>query len=158
MDGDNKPSKMLRPLALKCFSSMGVNALSANPAGLFLNKHYNKRLQNYDVRLGTNGGDEWSWNRGALRLFYNSDHGLGAQASCLPFVSGARQTTVAETYPEDQVLRSPRDASGVSRARAASRMLALPVLHAFAANRMACTPRTNAANNHFTVLASVEIV
>ncbi len=52
---------------------LGVNALSATPAGLFVNKHYNKRLQNYDIRLGTNGGDEWSWNRGALRLFYNSD-------------------------------------------------------------------------------------
>ncbi len=50
-----------------------LNALSANPSDLFLNKHYNKRLQNYDIRLGTNGGDEWSWHRGALRLFYNSD-------------------------------------------------------------------------------------
>ncbi len=61
-----------------------------------------------DIRLGTNDGDEWSWNRGALRLFYHSDDGLGAQASCLLFASGARQTTVAESYPEDQVIRSPR--------------------------------------------------
>ncbi|MBL8208014.1 MAG: RHS repeat-associated core domain-containing protein, partial [Blastocatellia bacterium] len=53
---------------------LGVNALSANPGGLFVNKHYNKRLQNYDIRVGNNGADEWSWNRGALRLFYNSDY------------------------------------------------------------------------------------
>ena len=66
----------------------GVNALSANPAGLFLNKHYSKRLQNYDIRLGTNGGDEWSWNRGALRLYSPT----GAQASRLP---RARATPLA---------------------------------------------------------------
>ena len=53
---------------------LGVNALSANPGGLFVNKHYNKRLQNYDIRVGNNGADEWTWNRGALRLFYNSDY------------------------------------------------------------------------------------
>ena len=63
---------------------LGVNALSANLGGLFLNKHYNKRLQNYDTRLGTNGGDEWTLNRGWLRMFYNSD-----QTDYNPVPSGA---------------------------------------------------------------------
>ena len=55
-------------------------------------------------------GDEYSFVRAmeALRLFYHSDDGPGAPAPCLPFASGGRQTTVAESYPEDQVIRSPR--------------------------------------------------
>ncbi len=43
---------------------------------LYHNMHYNKRQQLYDIRLGSNTdgmGTEWTWNRGALRLFYNSD-------------------------------------------------------------------------------------
>jgi hypothetical protein len=63
----------------------------------------------------------------------------------------------AESYPEDQVIRSPRLPSGVVRARAASRMLALPVFHALAASRMLAHQEANAANNRFTALACVEI-
>ncbi len=43
---------------------------------LYHNMHYNKRQQLYDIRLGSNAdgmGTEWTWNRGALRMFYNSD-------------------------------------------------------------------------------------
>lgn len=43
---------------------------------LYHNLHYNKRQQLYDIRLGSNAdgmGTEWTWNRGALRMFYNAD-------------------------------------------------------------------------------------
>ncbi len=41
---------------------------------LFHNRHYNRRGQLFDARLGTSGTDEWSWNRGALRMYFNSDN------------------------------------------------------------------------------------
>jgi YD repeat-containing protein len=44
---------------------------------LYHNKHYNNRQQMYDIRLGTNGADEWTWNRGALRMFYDSNYAYG---------------------------------------------------------------------------------
>ncbi len=44
---------------------------------LYHNRHYNNLGQLYDVRLGTNGGDEWSWNRGALRIFYGANSAVG---------------------------------------------------------------------------------
>ncbi len=52
--------------------------VSANvPNGIWHNTHYNNRLQMTDTRIGTNindgQGQEWTWNRGALRMFYNSD-------------------------------------------------------------------------------------
>jgi YD repeat-containing protein len=40
---------------------------------LYHNRHYNRRGQLFDVRLGTSSSDEWSWNRGALRMYFNSD-------------------------------------------------------------------------------------
>jgi RHS repeat-associated protein len=55
-------------------------------AGLFHRRHYNKRHQLYDIRLGTSDStlldgenpNDWQyatggWDRGALRLFYTSD-------------------------------------------------------------------------------------
>lgn len=44
---------------------------------LYHNRHFNNRGQLYDVRLGTNGGDEWTWNRGALRIFNNLSYNVG---------------------------------------------------------------------------------
>jgi RHS repeat-associated protein len=44
---------------------------------LYHNRHYNNRHQPYDVRLGTEAGDEWSWNRGALRTFYDGNYANG---------------------------------------------------------------------------------
>ena len=44
---------------------------------LYLNKHYNNRLQMYDIRLGTSSSDEWEWNRGALRYYYASNYAWG---------------------------------------------------------------------------------
>lgn len=41
---------------------------------LYHNCHYNRRGQLYDVRLSTSSTDEWSWNRGALRMYFNSDY------------------------------------------------------------------------------------
>ncbi len=44
---------------------------------LYHNRHFNNRGQLYDVRLGTNGGDEWTWNRGALRIYNNASYIVG---------------------------------------------------------------------------------
>lgn len=44
---------------------------------LYHNRHFNNRGQLYDVRLGTNGGDEWTWNRGALRIYNNANSTVG---------------------------------------------------------------------------------
>lgn len=44
---------------------------------LYHNRHYNNLGQLYDVRLGTNGGDEWTWNRGALRIYYGANSAVG---------------------------------------------------------------------------------
>jgi len=48
---------------------------------LYHNRHYNNRQQLYDVRLGTGVNDgqgtEWTWNRGAIRLFYGSNWAYG---------------------------------------------------------------------------------
>jgi RHS repeat-associated protein len=46
-------------------------------ATLYLNRHFNSRGQLYDVRVGTNPGDEWTWNRGALRFYYSTDYAYG---------------------------------------------------------------------------------
>jgi RHS repeat-associated protein len=66
-----------------------ITAITYNPAGqplreswptntaLYLNRHYNNRLQNYDIRLGTSSTDEWGWNRGALRYYYASNYAWG---------------------------------------------------------------------------------
>ncbi|MGH9914634.1 MAG: hypothetical protein ACRD63_05015, partial [Pyrinomonadaceae bacterium] len=41
---------------------------------LYHNRHYSVvRGQLSDVRLGTNGGDEFSWDRGVLQMFYSSN-------------------------------------------------------------------------------------
>ena len=45
------------------------------------------------------------------------DYATGAQASRLPFASAAMQTIVARKYAQDKMIRSPRHASGVARAR-----------------------------------------
>lgn len=44
---------------------------------LYHNRHFNNRGQLYDVRLGTNGSDEWTWNRGALRIYNNANSTVG---------------------------------------------------------------------------------
>jgi RHS repeat-associated protein len=44
---------------------------------LYHNRHYNNRLQPYDIRLGTEAADLWTWNRGALRLFYDANYAYG---------------------------------------------------------------------------------
>jgi RHS repeat-associated protein len=66
-----------------------ITAITYNPAhqplkeswgtntALYLNRHYNNRLQNYDIRLGTSATDEWEWNRGALRYYYSSNYAWG---------------------------------------------------------------------------------
>jgi RHS repeat-associated protein len=48
-------------------------------APLYHNRHYNARGQLYDVRLGTGSdqGVEWTWNRGAIRTFYDSNFAYG---------------------------------------------------------------------------------
>ena len=40
---------------------------------LYLNLHYNNRLQMADLRLGDNSNDEWNWSRGALTFFHGSN-------------------------------------------------------------------------------------
>jgi RHS repeat-associated protein len=66
-----------------------VDGIRYNPAGqvtrqrletqtpLYRNLHYNLRGQLYDSRLGTEAGDEWTWNRGALRIYLTSDLAYG---------------------------------------------------------------------------------
>jgi hypothetical protein len=39
---------------------------------LYLELHYNKRLQMVDQRLGS-VNDEWNWNRGALIFYYGTN-------------------------------------------------------------------------------------
>jgi len=39
-------------------------------APLYLNLHYNNRLQLVDTRLGDSSTDEWNWSRGALISYY----------------------------------------------------------------------------------------
>jgi RHS repeat-associated protein len=40
---------------------------------LYLNIHYNNRLQLADLRLGDNSNDEWNWSRGALTFFHGGN-------------------------------------------------------------------------------------
>ena len=39
---------------------------------LYLNLHYNNRLQMVDLRLGSNPSDEYDWSRGALIFYYGT--------------------------------------------------------------------------------------
>lgn len=51
---------------------------------LYHNQHYNVRGQLYDTRVGsgTDGnGSEWTWNRGALQMYYEPSYTLGASGS-----------------------------------------------------------------------------
>jgi RHS repeat-associated protein len=50
------------------------NELTGSSVQLYHNMHYNRRGQLFDVRLGTSSTDEWTWNRGAIRVYFNSDH------------------------------------------------------------------------------------
>ncbi len=50
---------------------------------LYLNLHYNNRLQMVDLRLGNSSSDEWNWSRGALIFYY----GPTAVANWNPFYS-----------------------------------------------------------------------
>jgi YD repeat-containing protein len=52
---------------------------------LYHNLHYNKRRQLVDNRLGTNGADEWTWNRAALINYYS----LAAASAGNPFLDSA---------------------------------------------------------------------
>jgi len=38
---------------------------------LYHNLHYNSRMQLVDIRLSSDSGDEWNWNRGALITYYS---------------------------------------------------------------------------------------
>jgi RHS repeat-associated protein len=40
---------------------------------LYLNLHYNNRLQMVDLRLGDSSTDEWNWARGALVFYYGTN-------------------------------------------------------------------------------------
>ena len=40
---------------------------------LYLNLHYNNRLQMVDLRLGDSPTDEWNWTRGALIFYYGAN-------------------------------------------------------------------------------------
>jgi len=40
---------------------------------LYLNLHYNNRLQMVDLRLGSSSTDEWNWGRGALIFYYGTN-------------------------------------------------------------------------------------
>lgn len=61
--------------------NFGVNATTNNPNGLWHNMHYNNRLQLYDIRLGSGindgQGQEWTWNRGAIQIYYGSNWAYG---------------------------------------------------------------------------------
>ncbi|HKQ75463.1 MAG TPA: RHS repeat-associated core domain-containing protein [Blastocatellia bacterium] len=68
------------------YTSAGLMAQEKFQAGtgsqLYHNLHYNNRLQLYDARLGTGSGidgqtTEWTWNRGALRMYYSSNWAYG---------------------------------------------------------------------------------
>jgi RHS repeat-associated protein len=48
---------------------------------LYHNLHYNIRQQLYDSRLGTNSGDEFTWNRGALQFFYSTNQVWGGSGT-----------------------------------------------------------------------------
>ena len=54
--------------------NFGVNVSANTPNGIWHNTHYNNRLQMSDTRIGTGindgQGQEWTWNRGAIRMFY----------------------------------------------------------------------------------------
>jgi RHS repeat-associated protein len=58
--------------------NFGVNVSTAVPNGIWHNTHYNNRLQMTDARIGTGindgQGQEWTWNRGAIRLFYDGNN------------------------------------------------------------------------------------
>jgi RHS repeat-associated protein len=41
---------------------------------LYHKRHYNTRGQLYDVRLSSDAVDEWSWNRGAIVAYYDSNY------------------------------------------------------------------------------------
>jgi RHS repeat-associated protein len=68
----NAAGQMLKEAWGKAAGSYGGMTTS-----LYHNKHYNNRQQMYDIRLGTNEADEWTWNRGALRMFYDSNFAYG---------------------------------------------------------------------------------
>ncbi|MGE0127317.1 MAG: RHS repeat domain-containing protein [Blastocatellales bacterium] len=52
---------------------------------IYLNLHYNNRLQMVDLRLGNNSADEWNWSRGALVFYY----GTTARDGWNPFANSA---------------------------------------------------------------------
>ncbi len=58
--------------------NFGVNVTANTPNGIWHNTHYNNRLQMTDTRIGTGindrQGQEWTWNRGAIRMFYAADN------------------------------------------------------------------------------------
>jgi YD repeat-containing protein len=51
---------------------------------LYLNLHYNNRLQLTDLRLGDNSNDKWNWSRGALQ-FYHGGLAIGQGNPSYPF-------------------------------------------------------------------------
>ncbi len=58
--------------------NFGVNVSANVPNGIWHNTHYNNRLQMTDTRIGTGindgQGQEWTWNRGAIRMFYAANN------------------------------------------------------------------------------------
>lgn len=82
---------------------------------LYHNLHYNVRQQLYDNRVGTNGGDELTWDRGALEWYYGSA-GWGASSPdnngnitradhWVPQASGAWGSTIYDYYGYDGLNR-----------------------------------------------------
>jgi YD repeat-containing protein len=57
------------------YNSYGLTARETygTQTALYLNLHYNNRLQMVDLRLGNSSTDEWNWGRGALIYYYGTD-------------------------------------------------------------------------------------
>ena len=82
---------------------------------LYQNFHYNVRQQLYDVRVGTNGADPLSWDRGALEFLYgsagwgdsNADNNGNITRSdhWIPDASGNWSSTTYDYYGYDSLNR-----------------------------------------------------
>jgi RHS repeat-associated protein len=89
---------------------------------LYHNIHYNSRLQMVDIRLGTDGANEWTWNRGALIAYY-SNQARSAGNAFLNATDNNGNVTMQEHYvPTDDAyssyaitLRDTYEYDGVNR-------------------------------------------
>jgi RHS repeat-associated protein len=89
---------------------------------LYHNVHYNSRFQMVDIRLGTDGANEWTWNRGAL-IAYFSNQARSAGNAFLNATDNNGNVTMQEHYvPTDDAyssyaitLRDTYEYDGVNR-------------------------------------------